>query len=712
MMARCRNPVSFFIAAKLPSSCARLALFFAFLHAVCVPAAASSLHSNWIGDPSIGQARLISSVTAKGDLNHLPLGLEFRLAPKWKIYWRTPGEAGMPPTVDLLADGDPVASHIKWPVPKRFNAFGFDNYGYDNTVILPLDVSVFATDGPLQLSGHIDALVCADICVPIGGIVKMIIPGGPASPSADARAIAQAAALVPRQVGIASLVPDNVWQAEDALYLRFAAPVPIDDIFIEGIEGVAFKRPRLDGADAIITIEAMSVPDFAGRDITATIVAGNAFIEKRFTVDAVAPELSVSKSGWTIFALALLGGLILNLMPCVFPVLAIKIGSVLDAVGQQKSLIRARFLSAAAGIVTSFVILAAVLTAMRQAGAQIGWGIQFQSPIFLSVMILLLGVFVLAMLDRLIIPVPSFAQRWAAATSSTAASPRRMLAGDFLTGMLTTILATPCSAPFVGVAVGFALTGSTAALFGIFIALGIGLAAPWILIMLAPGSISALPRPGPWMNWLKRGLALLLVCTALWLTSILSVIAGLIMTGAVLVGIIMIVYGLAGQCRVWARPLLFVGSAIMVWLLFYPPTIFSASDGATVTRKTAHDMDTLWQAWQPGMIGPLVDAGQTVFVDVTAAWCITCQANKSLVIEQAPVAPFIRHLVESGKLALLRADWTRPSDDIAAFLASYQRYGIPFNIVYGPNATNGIQLGELLTDEFVLDTINKAMTGR
>jgi len=711
-MARCRNSVSLFIAAKLSSSCARLALFFAFLVAACLPAAASSLHSNWVGDPSIGEARLISSVTAKGDLNHLPLGLEFRLAPKWKIYWRTPGEAGLPPTIDLLADGHPVASRIEWPVPKRFNAFGFDNYGYDNTVILPLDVSVFATDGPLQLSGQIDALVCADICVPIGGAVKMTIPAGPASPSADARAIAQAAALVPRQVGIASLVPDNVWQAEDALYLRFAAPVPIDDVFVEGIEGVAFKRPRLDGADAIITIEAMSVPDLAGRDITATIVAGNAFIEKRFTVGAVAPELSASKPEWTIFVLALLGGLILNLMPCVFPVLAIKIGSVLDAAGQEKSLIRARFLSAAAGIVTSFVILAAVLTAMRQAGAQIGWGIQFQSPIFLSVMILVIGVFVLAMLDRLILPVPGFAQRWTAATSGAAASTQRMLAGDFLTGMLTTVLATPCSAPFVGVAVGFALTGSIVVLFGIFIALGIGLAAPWIVIMLAPGLISALPRPGPWMNWLKRGLALLLVCTAMWLTSILFFIAGLIMTGAVLVGIIMIVSGLAGQSRVWASPLSFVGLAIMFWLLVYPPAIFNASDGTTATSETAQDLDTLWQAWQPGMIGPLVDAGQTVFVDVTAAWCITCQANKSLVIEQAPVAPFIRHLVESGKLALLRADWTRPSDDIAAFLASYQRYGIPFNIVYGPNATNGIQLGELLTDEFVLDTINKAMIGR
>ncbi len=710
-MARSQISGSLFIAAKLPNLCAQLALFFVFYCTASLPAAASGLYSNWIGDPSFGKARLISAVTARGDLGHLPLALEFRLAPEWKIYWRTPGEAGLSPTIDLLADGDPLENHIKWPVPKRFNTFGFDNYGYDNKVILPLEVSGFSAGGPLQLSGQIDALVCADICVPLSGAVTMTIPAGPASPSVDARAIAQAAALVPRHGGNTSLVPDHVWQAADALYMRFAAPVPIDDIFIEGIEGVAFKRPRLDGADAIIAIEAMSVPDLAGRDITATIVAGNAFIEQRFTVNAAARELSAGKSGLMMFVLALLGGLILNLMPCVLPVLAIKIGSVLDAAGQQKNLIRARFLSAAAGIVSSFVILAAVLATMRLAGAQIGWGIQFQSPVFLSMMMLLIGIFVLAMLDRLILPVPGFAQRWTAALSATA-SPRRMLLGDFLTGMLATILATPCSAPFVGVVVGFALTGSIVALFVIFIALGIGLAAPWIIIMLAPGLISALPRPGPWMNWLKRGLALLLVGTALWLASILLVIAGPIMAGTVLVGIIMIVSGLAGQGRIWTRPVSSAGAAIVVWLLVNPPAMFDASDGATATAEIIHDMDSLWQPWQPGMVGQLVDAGQTVFVDVTAAWCITCQANKSLVIEQAPVASFIRDLVESGKLVLLRADWTRPSGDIAAFLASYQRYGIPFNIVYGPNATNGIQLSELLTDESVLAAVNKAMTER
>jgi suppressor for copper-sensitivity B len=704
-----------------------MALFAMFCIAAASPSVATTLHSNWVGDPAIGEARLISSVSATGDLQVLPLALEFRLATGWKIYWRTPGEAGLPPAIDLLADGDAVISQIKWPVPKRFNAFGFDNFGYDSAVILPLQVSGHRPGSSVQLRGQIEALVCADICVPLGGSVALTMPAGPASPTADSRAIAQATALVPRQAGDNPLFAvERVWQAAEALHMQFAAPLAIDDIFIEGAAGVAFKKPRMSGTDAVIAIETTTPLDLVGRDITATIIAGDQFAEQSFTITAPIPtpepDISANDAGWMIFGLAWLGGLILNLMPCVLPVLAIKLGSVIESAGQQKSLVRIRFLAAAAGIVTSFILLAAALAAMRLAGAQIGWGIQFQSPLFLSVMMLLLGVFVLAMLDRLVLPVPAFAHRLTGGFGG-AASPRRLAAGDFLTGVLATIMATPCSAPFVGVAVGVALTGSIAELFGIFIALGMGLATPWMLIMLAPGLISALPKPGPWMVWLKRILALLLAGTALWLGSILFAITGGLMTGLLTAGVIMIIIGLSATSRAVSRPLQrlsprllsLVGAVLVVELLAAPPQLLTmlGPKMAANYRQTNDDggVSVVWQDWQPAMIGPLVDSGKTVFVDVTAAWCITCTANKSLVIEQSPVAPYLRRLVDAGQLVLLQADWTRPNDDIVAFLASYQRYGIPFNIVYGPHALDGIQLGELLTSDAVLAALNKAMTG-
>jgi suppressor for copper-sensitivity B len=733
MMAHCRDYSGHSVRLKLRRLIARMAFFVMFCIAATPPSVATTLHSNWVGDPAIGEARLISSVSATGDLQMLPLALEFRLAPGWKIYWRTPGEAGLPPTIDLLADGDAVISQIKWPVPKRFNAFGFDNFGYDSAVILPLQASGHRPGSSVQLRGQIEALVCADICVPLSGSVALTMPAGPASPTADARVIAQATALVPRQAGDNTLFAvERVWQAAAALHMQFAAPLAIDDIFIEGVAGVAFKKPRMNGTDAVIAIETSTPLDLVGRDITATIIAGDQFAEQSFTITARTPtdtptstpesDISANDAGWMIFLLAWLGGLILNLMPCVLPVLAIKLGSVIESAGQQKSLVRIRFLAAAAGIVTSFILFAAALAAMRLAGAKIGWGIQFQSPLFLSVMMLLLGVFVLAMLDRLVLPAPAFAHRLTGGFGG-AASPRRLVAGDFLTGMLATILATPCSAPFVGIAVGVALTGSMAELFGIFIALGVGLATPWMLIILAPGLISALPRPGPWMVWLKRILALLLAGTALWLGSILFTITGGLMTGLLTAGVIMIIFGLSGTSRAVSCPLpslsprlfLLVGVVLVVGLLAAPPQLLTMLGPKMVAdyRQTNDDggVSVVWQDWQPAMIGPLVDSGKTVFVDVTAAWCITCKANKSLVIEQAPVAPYLRQLVDAGQLVLLQADWTRPNDDIAAFLAAYQRYGIPFNIVYGPHAVDGIQLGELLTSDAVLAALNKAMTG-
>jgi suppressor for copper-sensitivity B len=188
------------------------------------------------------------------------------------------------------------------------------------------------------------------------------------------------------------------------------------------------------------------------------------------------------------------------------------------------------------------------------------------------------------------------------------------------------------------------------------------------------------------------------------------------MTGLLTAGVIMIIFGLSGHSQAASgrllRPLPLFGAVLVVGLLAAPPQLVTMLGlKMAADYPQANDGGVVWQDWQPAMIGPLVDSGKTVFVDVTATWCITCKANKSLVIEQAPVAPHLRKLVDAGKLVLLQADWTRPNDDIAAFLASYQRYGIPFNIVYGPHALDGIQLGELLTSDAVLAALNKAMTG-
>ena len=625
--------------------------------------AASAAESGWTGDQIIGEARLVSAVTATGTLQTLPLGLEFTLASGWKIYWRTPGEAGLSPVLDLSDSATPgLSGSFRWPLPTRFDAFGFDNFGYENAVILPFDVTGHVPGTPVQITADLEALACADICVPLAGRLELDLPDGTAKPSRHAQALAQFAAMVPRRAdktGISPSAPSlRVVAAaprDGGLYVELADGAPdLAELFVEGISDVAFKAPVAEGRGLYMAAVPADKLDLAGKTLTLTVSAPPEFGEFDVTVsgpvagnlDADASRLSAS-----MILVALLGGLILNLMPCVLPVLALKLSSVLSAAGAPRRTLRLRFLAGAAGIVTSFMLLAGGLAMLRLAGGTVGWGIQFQNPLFLSVMIVMLGVFALSLLDRVIIPVPRFAQTLAGMAGGTGNTPYR---SDFLAGMLATILATPCSAPFVGTAVAAALSGGMADLFGIFLALAIGLAAPWLLVAAQPALVAFLPRPGPWMVWMKCGLALLLVGTMIWLGSILAEVLS--------------------------------------------PAPSDDAVGA----------DALWQPWsQQAMVDSLA-AGTPVFVDVTADWCVTCKANKALVLDRVPVAPVLSSAAGDGRLLLLRADWTRPDDAIAGFLASYGRFGIPFNIVMTPGGTEDRILPELLTSGSVLQALENA----
>ena len=639
-----------------------LGIFVAFFTAL-LSANAPAAESGWIGEQTIGEARLVSAVTATGTLQTLPLGLEFTLAPGWKIYWRTPGEAGLSPVIDLSESATPgLSGSFRWPLPTRFDAFGFDNFGYENAVILPFDVTGHVADSPVRITADLEALACAEICVPLAGRLELEIPDGAAMPSRHAQAIAQFAAMVPRradQTGVSPSAPTlriaAVAPREEGLYVELAEGAPaLAELFVEGISDVAFKAPVAEGRGLFLAAVPAEGLDLAGKRLTLTVSAPPEFGEFDVKVsDGKAASAAGQATGLsvTMIMVALLGGLILNLMPCVLPVLALKLSSVLSAAGAPRRVLRLRFLAGAAGIVTSFMLLAAGLAMLRFAGGTVGWGIQFQNPLFLSVMIVMLGVFALSLLDRLIIPVPRFAQSLTGLAGGANSSPYR---GDFLAGMLATILATPCSAPFVGTAVAAALSGSTATLFGIFLALGIGLATPWLLVAVQPSLVAFLPRPGPWMAWMKRGLALLLAGTMIWLGGILAEV------------------------------------------------LSPAPAGDSVSA------DALWQPWSRKAMADGLAAGTPVLVDVTADWCVTCKANKALVLDRAPVAATLSGAADDGRLLLLRADWTRPDDAIAAFLASYGRFGIPFNIVIPADETDVFILPEILTSGSVMQALENA----
>ena len=647
----------------------RLALRLLAVAAVLLPTGLQAAQSDWQGDPMIGEARIVSAVTATGDLARIPLGVEFTLAPGWKIYWRTPGEAGLAPVVDLSASARPgLVGDFRWPVAKRFDAFGFDNFGYENSVILPLDVTGHVSGAPLQMTADLEALACADICVPLTARLDLFLPDGLALPSRHARALAQYAAMVPRAAGPSAISASGpsisvvTAEARDGgLYVELAdgAP-PLADIFVEGLEQVTFKAPAPQDNGMFMAAVPAEELDLAGRDLTLTISAPPEMAEISVKVEppgaaAGTAAMPIASLSLHIIAIAFLGGLILNLMPCVLPVLALKLSAVLASVGAPQRVLRRRFLAGAAGIVTSFLLLAGGLAALRLAGGTVGWGIQFQNPLFLGLMIAMLGLFALSLIDRVTIPVPRFAQSLAGLTGGPNDASYR---GDFFAGMLATILATPCSAPFVGTAVAVALSGGMVDLFGIFLALGLGLAAPWLLVAARPSLVSVLPRPGPWMARLKQVLALLLVGTMVWLGSVLA-------------------------------------------SLVQDPQAAGSDDGA------------IWSVWSRQAMDDGLAAGTAVFVDVTADWCVTCKANKALVLEREPVRTALRDAVDDGRLLLLRADWTRPDEEIAALLAGHGRYGIPFNMVLTPDGGADVILGEILTASSVMSALeNAAVTAK
>ncbi|MDC0993687.1 protein-disulfide reductase DsbD family protein [Alphaproteobacteria bacterium] len=666
----------------------------------------------WVGDPAYGEVRLVSAVSAMGNLEELPLGLEFRLAPGWKIYWRTPGEAGLPPTLDLqMANGASLQSSIEWPVPKRFNAFGFDNFGYADAVILPVVVRGHDRGVALQLRGQIAALVCSDICVPLAGSLRLDLADGPAEPSSMAMTIAQFAAKVPRINAPSPIKIATAWQSGSQLKIGFATTSqPVTEIFVEGPAGIAFKQPVFANNIAAIDLEGDLKTPLAGQTVDLTVIAGDDFTTQSIMVEKDALLAEAFAAGepvpigvgamaqfWAVIGFAFLGGLILNLMPCVLPVLAIKLTAIIEASGQSRGFVRLRFGAGAMGILSSFVILAVGLAALRLAGGQIGWGIQFQSPVFLAIMMLVLGLFTLNMLDRFFLPIPTFLLASFRGNSHSANGKPRLaiLFGDFMAGMLATLLATPCSAPFVGSAVTVALTGDMGQLFAVFIAMGTGLAAPWGLVVLFPALIEFLPRPGHWMVWLKRSLAGLLIATMIWLGWLMQIIQG---GQAALLLLSLIGFVLLAVLFRQKIVILLAGAGLFAGLAFLPaPAIVAPQANGLV-----------WQVWSDDASAAARAEGKLVFVDVTADWCITCKANEALVLENAPIAPMLAALVDNDKLVMLKADWTRPDPRIAAFLASHDRFGIPFNIIYGPKVPEGVLLGELLRADMVENALIKA----
>lgn len=647
-----------------------------------------------------GKARLIAATATPGGDATVLLGLQFELAPHWKIYWRSPGDAGYPPQLDWRGSDNLAAATIAWPAPERFSVEGLETVGYDGAVVLPITVQLAQPGAPLHLRAHLSYLTCSDICVPHDTDLALDLPAPSVEKGGEGYAalIAQYQAQVPGDGAAAGLALTSATVrpgAKPALDLAVASknPLAAPDVFIEGASNTFFGAPAVVARSGETTT--LRVPlggdwrDLTGHPLTVTLVDGTRSMAATVVPVEGAGVIDLATLA-TMLGLALLGGLILNLMPCVLPVLSLKLLAAMprakqNGAGHTLREVRRGFLGTALGIVLSFLVLAVATAAAKAAGAAVGWGVQFQDPLFLIFLAALLVLFACNLWGIFEVPLPR----------GVAALAERGPLGSVAAGAFATLLATPCSAPFLGTALGFALAAGPAEIVAIFLTLGIGMALPYLLVAAVPAVARALPRPGAWMLYVRWLLGVLLLGTAVWLMAILSGELGWRPTLAVALLLSFAGLTLAVLREPMSRWGLLVAALVAA---FFVPSV-APPPRAAVAAETGP-----WQAFDPAAIGSLVRDGHVVVVDVTADWCLTCKVNERLVLDTAPVRD---DLAKPGIVAM-RADWTRPDPAISTYLGRFGRYGIPFNAVYGPAAPGGLPLPELLTAAAVTEALAEA----
>ncbi|WP_323916347.1 protein-disulfide reductase DsbD family protein [Aeromonas caviae] len=617
--------------------------------------------------------------------------LDVQLASGWKTYWHSPGEGGIAP--QILWD-EPVGDfQWHWPTPRPFEVAGLNTQGYQEQVRFPLSLG-YPAGQPLK--GTLRLSTCSNVCIltdyPFTLAADEQAPAG--FDFAWARAMSTLPQTLPADTRVELGYQHNLLQLRAERAEGWQEPA----LFIDALEGAEFGKPALEvsGTTLIARVPVSDgwqgdAPDLRGQSLGLLLTSGEQAWQTRATI---ADPLALPAPGqpllWLLGA-ALLGGLILNLMPCVLPVLALKLGTVLQQQEREQGGVRKQFLAASAGIIASFWVLAAMSSLLRATQGAVGWGIQFQSAGFIGFMVAVTLLFCANLLGLFEIRLPS--------NLSTRLATRggEGLGGHFLQGSFATLLATPCSAPFLGTAVAFALAAPLGQLWLIFTALGLGMSLPWLLVAALPRLALWLPKPGRWMGRLRILLGLMMLGSSLWLASLLGNHLGSTATGwlmaamvlALLMGILWR-YGLRGFTLALSLSAL-IGGALLL--------------GGALTVKGSGGVDRI--AWQPLSEQAIADAlaqNKRVFVDVTADWCVTCKANKYNVLLRDEV----QSALSAPDVVALRGDWSRPSDAISAFLRQRGAAAVPFNQIYGPGLPEGVILSPLLDKADLLDSLHKA----
>ena len=648
-------------------------------------------------------AKLISAENfIDNSTNAISTALSITLKPGWKTYWRSPGSVGLPPKVSWKKSTNILDTKFYWPLPERFFDFNIENYGYAKQVTFPVNLILKNPGEPTELVASVSLLVCNEVCIPEDFELRLKLTNIPINDPESRYAISLALTKVPLDGGNSefSLLPVKLDKLSNNLLIEIKSLNIENDIsvFPEMGPDIAFGPPiSIKSKDPKITIIQLPILNEIDSKVPLNLTVSNGNISsiyKNISITSFINDSQVIDENYlsliTILIFAFIGGLILNFMPCVLPVLAIKLTSILNSRTYTFNEVRFKFLVSALGILTFMWALNGTLLLLKLSGREIGWGIQFQSPAFLSFIILLLILFSLSMLGALNILLPQSIMTKLNNLSST-----NGLLGDFLSGLFAAILATPCSAPFLGSAIAVALTKGGFESLLIFSCVGCGLATPYLLVALFPGVIKLLPKPGKWMNVIRLILSFFLSLTVIWFSWLYIQIESSLNLILLFIPILLAIFSIKFFTQNITKIVSFCGFAAIA--------IFSAS---VYSSKNTNDekSDAGWEIFTEQKINPYLESDKIVFVDITADWCLTCKANKLLVLENKSVQSFLL----KKNIVKMRGDWTRKDPVLLKYLQDNGRYGIPFNIIYGPGKKDGIILPEILTTDILKKAIIEA----
>ena len=673
------------------------------------------------------RAELLADTNAVVPGKSFTVGLLLRMAPAWHTYWKFSGDAGLPTEIKWKLPAGWKIGEIQWPIPlKTIDPGDIQTYGYENEVLLMQEITPATKldSSSIKLSADVSWLVCEKICIPGGATLQLELPVSTSSQPANTELFARYRRLLPQNWPGANVATAG-W-SRVGLDLRLTVPseslarYAAIDFFPLPEQSTVVGHPKIESrnkSEVVFRIPVESsekkLSSMAGLVVFANqpngedraawqMTTATASAQTRLFPSSYETASAPARGVFTFLFFGFIGGIILNLMPCVLPVISLKIFGFIQQAGQSRHKILRSGVAFTLGIFAWFIALALLLIALKGAGRDVTWGgFQFTNAYFVLALSVIVLVFALNLFGVFEISVP---QRLARSLLST--SERKDLLGSFFQGVFATVLATPCTAPFLGTALGFAFTQSPAIILAMFVAIAAGMSAPYLLLSAQPAWLRFLPKPGPWMVHVKQFMGFLLLATLLFLLYVLGAQRGL--EGAIWASCFLLVISIACWMKgafVLPNASALKRSVVLVLMLllvlgggiYFVGGKFRSTNLASTNSQLRGD----WQAFTPQRLQGELEQGRFVFVDFTAAWCLTCKFNEANVLEN----PEVQQAFQRRGIVKLKADWTNGDPVITKLLQHFGRPGVPLYVLYPGKNEEPIVFPELLTKSMLLDKL-------